>query len=146
MCMYDPYESESWVIFRLDQPRARKSHRCEECRRTISPGERYQRVSGITYDSDGWVDHKMCEHCTAAAQWLVSVCSGYVFGAVRQDLYEHVDGEERHLRSAPLSRLYRWMREGWQDHSGTLRPLADVEDVTRRAITAYRRQFTEATP
>lgn len=40
---------------------ARKAHRCEECGKTIVPGERYRYVMG-KQDGDVW-QAKCCEHC-----------------------------------------------------------------------------------
>jgi hypothetical protein len=57
------------------------------------------------------------------------------------DLAEHVIGEEMYLRSAPLTRLLRWMRTGWKSHDGSIRPLDDVKAVTDAAIAAYEEQM-----
>lgn len=42
---------------------ARKVHRCTECRRTIEPGERYERMAYIDIDGDGVHQNKTCLHC-----------------------------------------------------------------------------------
>lgn len=42
---------------------ARIEHRCDECRRTIDPGETYQRHVQI-FEGD-FSAHKMCAHCRA---------------------------------------------------------------------------------
>ena len=36
MCMID--EADEWMLYSERQRRARKEHRCTECRRTIEPG------------------------------------------------------------------------------------------------------------
>jgi|GEM_PF-3289080 hypothetical protein len=43
MCGYGEAQSVQWV----EHPVARKEHRCCECLSVISPGERYERVSGV---------------------------------------------------------------------------------------------------
>lgn len=43
MCGYGEAPSVQWV----EHPVARKEHRCCECLSVISPGERYERVSGV---------------------------------------------------------------------------------------------------
>lgn len=49
------------TMWRILTPVAQKSHQCEMCLRTIDPGERYLRGSGL-YDGHwfGWAE---CRHC-----------------------------------------------------------------------------------
>jgi hypothetical protein len=51
--------------------KARKPHRCEECRRMIAPGEDYARIAGAT-DGRAW-SVAMCSRCEAltCAAWEV---------------------------------------------------------------------------
>jgi hypothetical protein len=72
------------------------------------------------------------------------VCDGWVFNEREADLADHVIGYEKELRSAPLTRLLRWMRADWHDRAGNLRPVDDVEALTKSAITAYRLQYGKA--
>lgn len=45
------------------EPKARKEHRCCECRGVIKAGERYQRASGVW--GDGPMRFKTCPDCAA---------------------------------------------------------------------------------
>ena len=54
--------------------RARKEHTCEECQKTIVPGEVYSSVSGKI---EGWWYHsKMCEKCQdlSDSMWAMGYC------------------------------------------------------------------------
>lgn len=140
MCMYD--DSDGFEFSHEKLVRARKQHACSECSRKIEPGEIYETFAGRY---EGWfTTTKTCAHCCAARRWLIVVCSGWVFEAVEMDLAEHVTGEESELRSAPLTRLLRWMRADWRDRNGNLRPVEAVEAVVVRAIDAYNVQFNHA--
>lgn len=140
MCMLD--DGEGWTLFREEKRRAVKDHRCYECDRTITKGERYSYSTGLF--EGYWSTHRLCAHCDQASRWLGVACGGFLYGAVEMDLAEHVVGDEDYLRSAPLTRLVRWMRAGWRDREGTLRPVEDVRAVTDRAIDAYRKQYAKA--
>lgn len=136
-------DEDYWSFFTATTPVARKDHRCDECGRTIHKGERYDYAGGRTYD--GMDFYKTCAHCSAASHWLQVVCHGWVFGGRQEDLLDHVIGDEKELRSRPLTRLVRWMRADWQDRAGELRPVDAVVELTGEAIDAYKRQFAIAT-
>ena len=57
MCGYGEAPSVQWV----EHPVARKEHKCCECLSVISPGERYERVSGV-WDGEFGV-FKTCMVC-----------------------------------------------------------------------------------
>lgn len=139
MCMID--DAEPWEFFHEQRRKAAKEHRCGECGRTIAPGEQYRYCVGKL---DDFCVMRQCLHCQEVARWLSVACNGYLFHAVQEDLFEHITGHESYLRTAPLTRLGRWMRADWRDRNGDLRPVEAVREVTDRAIAAYRRQYAEA--
>lgn len=140
MCMYD--DGEGYTVSQRAERKARKPHRCDECGRTILPGERYEALTGLYEGS--WCYTKVCLHCLAARRWLSKVCGGWMDEAVEMDLQEHVTGEEQYIRSSALVRLYRWMLADWRDREGNLRPIADVEAVADRAIELWNDQYNKA--
>lgn len=127
MCMIDgaaPYDFEV-----SEYHRARKEHRCEECARTIRPGERYRRtVQKFEGEVSAW---KTCAHCEAAASYLLEHCNGWVAGCLREDLEEHWPE-----RAAPdrmfLGRAIVGMRKQWARRDGSLiHPLIRLAEVRR---------------
>lgn len=101
----DEYDRVHWTRER----KAIKQHQCEECRRPIERGERYQITSGIDSDGDPF-SYKVCGHCLVACKWLSENCGGWVRSGVLEDLYEHVD----EYRRPDLARLYVAMRRDWK--------------------------------
>lgn len=65
---------------------ARKAHQCCECRETIPPGSRYQRVTGKS-DGDVWTS-KTCADCMAIRNALV--CGSWVFGLLWEEIEQGV--------------------------------------------------------
>lgn len=141
MCMID--DAEPWDFYHQEIRRAGKQHRCNECRRTIERGELHGYAVGACRDF-GWSSFRLCLHCCHAARWLIEACNGFLYDAIEEDLAEHVTGDESYLRSAPLTRLVRWMRDDWRDRAGHLRPVGHVEAVADQAIAAYRKQYDRA--
>ena len=86
----------------VTDPTARKEHRCDSCDRTINPGERYHRWSGLT--EWGFSTFKQCWHCyrLVVALWAIDVY-GYDSDGVEvyawlpdvdwSDLYVRDDGQ-----------------------------------------------------
>jgi hypothetical protein len=121
VCMIDDADG-GWVSFDKVHRVARKAHRCDECGRTIEPGETYWPWTGL---GEGRFDHgKMCVHCEAAAQWLVEVCNGYLFHGIAQDLREHWD-EDWSYRNLWLGRAVVGMGRRWRRLDGSLMPVPD---------------------
>ncbi len=141
MCMAHDYDD--WTLFRSQERRANKEHRCGECDRTISRGERYRYSAGLI--ENYWQDFRQCLQCLAASDWLIVVCEGWLFDAIEEDLANHVDGDESYLCTPPLRKLVEWMRADWRDESGDLRSVEAVHALTAEAIAAYREQFAAAT-
>ena len=61
MCL-DIFDEEPTLLLDSGTRRARKEHRCGECRRTIGKGERYQFWVTVAPDIE---TEKMCAHCWA---------------------------------------------------------------------------------
>lgn len=63
-CCYDfGLDDDENRLYHDKMQRARKAHTCCECRRTIKPGETYQRAEGL--DGNGhWFRFATCLGCT----------------------------------------------------------------------------------
>lgn len=71
---------------------AKKEHECDECRRTIQPGEAYEHVWGIW---DGQSDtFKTCAQCLALKEWVKAhvPCFCWAHGNIREDALEAARG------------------------------------------------------
>ena len=66
--------------------KARKSHKCSECKKEIRRGEIYERVTGKW---DGEIDtYKTCKTCLNILNEFF--CEGRIFGNMKWDLYENL--------------------------------------------------------
>lgn len=83
-----------WVDTSWDGPactsvhtrKARKEHRCYECRTTIKRGERYEETTGI-WDGDPH-RYRTCLDCVSVRKAFF--CEGWTYGSIWDDLYEHL--------------------------------------------------------
>lgn len=109
MCMVD-YADVPWTVLTDERRRARKQYQCCECGRTITPGEHYHYTFALS-DYEPFTA-RLCEHCHAASQWLVKVCSGFLFHAIGDDLREHFDNgyESMWLGRVLVGMGRRWKR------------------------------------
>lgn len=76
------------TVYRATTPTAKKSHQCEECNRTIAPGEVYEYVFSIW---DGHQDtFKTCSHCLALRSYVTShvPCFCWAHGNLHDDARE----------------------------------------------------------
>jgi hypothetical protein len=121
MCMIDDCDTGSFST--ETGRRARKEHKCGECRRTIARGESYIRAAGY---NDGFWTAKMCLHCNEAAVLLQRECSGYVYGSVEEDLEDHAR-YKRYPWSGEAARLLIGMRRHWRKFTAdALMPIPKV--------------------
>lgn len=101
-CVYsDGDEGESCDFMNTNEQKARKKHRCTECRRTISPGERYEYTAG-SWDGDFSV-YKTCEHCLSLRKEFF--CNTWVYTSVIDDLQYHLEEVGGKVKSECLLRL-----------------------------------------
>jgi hypothetical protein len=94
---YDPAEIY-WRKIRT----ARKPKNCEECRREIAPGERYEHVQ-MRYEDD-WSSFATCLDCVSIRESFF--CDGWLHGSMLDDLAEHlynVNGEVASKCISPLT-------------------------------------------
>jgi hypothetical protein len=87
-CDYDPPSIYNCTPVKA----ARKEHQCEECRRTIRPGEPYELVWGMW---DGRSEtFKTCSHCLALRDWVKAhvPCFCWAHGNIREDALETARG------------------------------------------------------
>lgn len=131
MCRVD--DTETWDLYRAENRRARKPHRCRECGRTIRPGEHYQTATGLF---DGlWHGHRMCSHCEHAGTVLDILCGGWLWDELLDELAEHYD---EGYQSPEFAHLIVQMRQGWHDgrdpiptHAADLARAFLARDLTR---------------
>lgn len=113
MCMIDGADYNDDGFTNVNMRKAAKEHFCDECRRTILRGERYEDTTQL-YESK-FYNYKTCEHCTAARSWLSVTCGGWLYYGVLEDLKQHWD-EEWELKSLYLGRAVVGMRNGWRSN------------------------------
>lgn len=85
-CDYDPPE-----FWSKSMPRAKKSHKCEECSGPIAVGERYEYVAGKW---EGYFNHfRTCQRCVDLRHWMTKnlPCFCWAHGNLRDDAREAVD-------------------------------------------------------
>lgn len=132
MCLYVDYDG-SWEDFGSGSHVARVDHKCLECNRTITPGERYHWWKGV-YDGDFQMS-KMCAHC-----WGTIELGAGLTGCPKQWNWEYVhdldmeigfvgnclEDEGHDLGQADRYRLLRTVigrRQQWRTRTGDLLPL-----------------------
>lgn len=110
MCMID--DGEGLSHFSNDQLRtARREHKCKECWRTIAKGEKYFATSGV--GDDGFFSSKTCRHCRVAQEWLMKECRGFYYGAVEEDIQEHIS-EKSHKTPLSLAKIAVGIKRKWK--------------------------------
>jgi hypothetical protein len=123
MCMAD--DADRCTVLHNRQMKARKSHKCKECHRTIRAGETYTVERLI---SDGFAStHKTCAHCMVAREWLGDECGGWIYGGVEEDYREHATSGHY-----PMSviRLAVGMDHQWITRKGALMPIPQCPPTT----------------
>lgn len=91
----------------VETRKARKPHKCWECRAAIDPGEVYEHVRG-KWDGDIWT-FKTCALCLELRQWArISVpCFCFSYGDLHENIRDMVD--EVH-RDVPRGFVFEWGR------------------------------------
>lgn len=93
---------EETVTFYHDEIRvARKHHHCCECRKPISPGEEYQKVSGV--DGGRFFHFKTCSPCLEIRTTLCGDC--WTLGNLYEDIAELEIGDLEKLSPAARNKL-----------------------------------------
>jgi hypothetical protein len=134
MCLY--YDYDDGVYFDSGRRTARKPHHCDECGRTIDPGETYWYQSGAMDGQASTI--KMCRHCDAIIDLGVKLtgCPRYWYIGTLLDLDPEIGfvgnilGDEGHdlgeaERGLMLS-AHAAARRGWRDEQGGLLPLPEA--------------------
>lgn len=114
MCMVEDVDGYSTVL-RDRHYVARSAHKCSECRRIIRPGERY-RLESLVFEKQ-FSTHKTCVHCSVMREWLCENCSGFCYGDIFEDIWEHAQEYDnmgmKFLRAA-VGMSKRWTKKNGQ--------------------------------
>ena len=105
--MCDVDYDETADVWHESTPVARKTHRCDECGRTIPAGARYVNI-GSLYEGR-WTRYRAHPECVALTKHIAfAVCDQEHWYPGNQRLQERV---AEHAREAPeLIRGWRWIR------------------------------------
>jgi len=110
---------------------ANKSHKCSECRREISSGEKYYYE---TYKFDfEFYTHKTCDHCMVVRDWLLDECGGFLYGQIEEDVREYVSCGNY---AFDLYRAVVGMSKQWRTKSGKLIPIPNPIQTTDDILAA----------
>lgn len=109
---------------RIDR-KARKPHRCSECRRVISKGEIHTVHSGLW---EGWDTFRVCAHCTASLE---------VAQSVWREVYRR---EYPRSRAEPICFCFTGLWEAIEDSFGDWDGRYD--SAIARLIVSARRKWT----
>ncbi|RFA24271.1 hypothetical protein CAI21_22320 [Alkalilimnicola ehrlichii] len=118
----------SVVMLGQDKRKARKSHRCSECRRSIQPGEEYMDERFIWQGEIN--QHRTCRHCLVVRDWLLAECGGYLYGYVYEDIREHV---HEGAYGVDVKFLSIGMERRWQRRDGRVWPTPRTPKTTHEA-------------
>lgn len=125
MCMVDTGDGMVEIL-RTEDRKARKIHKCHECGRQIQPGETYLYEAFVF---DGFGTHKTCAHCQIPRKFILDHCHGFLYGQIREDLWDHVLGGEY---GGKLARLFVGMKRQWKAfRSESLMPVPKEEARTQ---------------
>lgn len=105
MCSSD-YDYPS--VYVVKEPKARKQHKCDECRSIINIGEKYRNHFGVWEGRAS--TFKACQFCMIPQDWLKKECGTYMLGGLHEELEEHAFEYKKIF-------LYRWLigfRENWK--------------------------------
>lgn len=124
MCMVD-FDGH-WEFLNVKTQKARKEHICNECWRTIKPGEEYEYSFG-RFDGEAQ-EHKTCTHCQVPTAWLAQECGGSLYEMVLEDIEDHLKGGSFRY---DLARLAVGMRRKWKRFTGNgLMPIPALPKLT----------------
>jgi RNase P subunit RPR2 len=97
-------------VYRTNVRTARKAHRCDECHRSITPGERYEEAVG--FQDGSWWRMCTCHECLPIAAWVVRNCGCRIHGDLWRHLEEDVFCEMRgELPPGVHFKVGRWLVE-----------------------------------
>ena len=125
-CAYfDGDEGERPEFYSEVKRKARKAHKCYECRRVITTGELYH-ISTGKWDAK-IQRNKVCADCRSIQDSMF--CDGYYFGSLLDDLEQHVeycDGQIAPevllaLTPAARDRVFKLIELQWADADCTCR-------------------------
>jgi hypothetical protein len=92
---------EFCTVLSRSLPKARKPHKCHECKELIEPGERYERVSTL-YDGN-FDEHKTCLGCISIRDEFFK--DGYFYCGIIEAFEEHVRECSGIISESAIARL-----------------------------------------
>jgi hypothetical protein len=107
-CIYVDANFDGQVNILTEKTRkAKKLHKCGECRRDILPGEHYEYIAGIW--EGALTVHKTCPECVSIRNTFF--CDGWIYEEVINDLYQHIMDADGAVSSEAMENLTPKARE-----------------------------------
>jgi hypothetical protein len=111
----------SWSLYEAKTRKARKPHRCNECCRTIQPGEQYEHVKGLIQGD--WFKHKTCADCLSVRSVFFNA---YFYEKVWEDLRDNLNDWDYQvpedciieLTPAARAKVCELIETGWNEWGG----------------------------
>lgn len=136
MCIY---VDDDFEVIDSGERKARKSHACQECRRSIDPGEVYR--YWVQTSDYGIERHKMCAHCWASIDIAATITGcprqwwwGMVFNVHSDESFMGDIVMNHELSVSQLRfvvRCDRNARRRWRRKDGSLLPVPQLADKAR---------------
>ena len=124
-CAYVGDHTDNSYFCSESYPQARREHTCGECRRTISPGEKYERAN-LGHEGSV-ITFKTCEDCLSVRESFF--CHGWIYQNIWSDLRKHIRNRLGEISSdciTPLTpkareQVCELIEERWEDLGGRVR-------------------------
>ena len=114
------YDGAEASIYRSVTLKARKPHKCCECKRTIQDKDNYERVTGLWDGS--WSTYRFCAACSEISQRLS--CDGRLFGSLWDDIQEYLFPEMGGdcFDKLETAHAKQFLRDRWMEWKGLAEP------------------------
>lgn len=90
-CSFDEPDHEVWELFNKGFYKSSKIQDCDECNRSMEPGEPHDYIFEINQDTEEWLKHRTCRSCVEIRDTFYE---DFYYGKLWEELKSSIfDGE-----------------------------------------------------